>query len=253
MRIPATLLVLATLTAGIAPAQQPQTFPGDPPQKPLQAPPMPDKDGIYSVEPGVLGPIVIERAAVTYPVDATPDEIDGVSLLSLVVSEDGTPSNIQILQSHGASFDAAAIEAVKQTKFQPGNVDGQPVPVRVFARIRFFEDQRPAYPRILPHLGPNGPAGPRLRPFDKPPVALYSPQAEYSDRARKAKLNGVVIISLLVTADGLPADLKIEKSLGMGLDENALASVSEYRFRPATKDGVPVPAHISIEVNFRLY
>jgi TonB family protein len=214
---------------------------------------MPDKDGVYAVGPGVVSPIVVERAPVTYPSNPTPGETDGTSLLSLVIDSDGTPSNIQVLQSHGAASDAAAIEAIKLTKFQPGSVDGRPAPVRIFARTRFSEDQRPTYPRILSHLGPIGSAGPPMRPYDKPPVALYAPNAQYSDRARKAKLNGYVLISLLVTEDGLPTDLKVVKSLGMGLDENALECVSKYRFKPATKDGVPVPTHISVEVIFQLY
>jgi TonB family protein len=57
----------------------------------------------------------------------------------------------------------------------------------------------------------------------------------------------------MVTEDGLPVDVRIEKSVGHGLDENALQSVSKYRFKPAMKDGKPVAARVAVEVNFRLY
>jgi outer membrane biosynthesis protein TonB len=45
----------------------------------------------------------------------------------------------------------------------------------------------------------------------------------------------------------------VVRSLGMGLDEKALEAVSRYRFKPALKNGKPVPAIITVEVNFRLY
>jgi len=256
------LLALLTLTAGTACAQQelpPSTDNG--PLQIQQPPPRPDKDGVYAVVPGVVNPIVLERVAATYPANASPAEINGFSLLSFVVDVNGTASGIEVQQSHGAAFDAAAIESVKQTRFEPGTLDGKPVPVRIYARVRFFEDQRQAYPRIINRLMPTNGFGQlpiraiRLQnaPYDKPPVATFTPPAEYSEQARAAKFNGVVIVSVLVNEDGLPIDPQVTRSAGMGLDEKAIESVLQYRFKPAMKDGVPVEARIMVEVNFRLY
>lgn len=259
MRKSGLLLALLALTAGMAWAQQ--ELPPSSDEGPLHikpVPPQPDKDGVYSAGPGILNPIVLERAAAVYPADARPEEVNGACLLSLVIDADGAPAGIQVLRTHGAAFDAAAIEAVKQTKFEAGSLDGKPVPVRIYARTRFFEDQRPAYPRIITQFGMNGfgqfPAGGiASRPYDKPPVALYAPAAQYSEQARKAKAQGVVIVSVLVTEEGSPSDIKILKSMGMGLDESAMECVSQYRFKPAMKDGEPIAARIVVEVNFRLY
>lgn len=260
------LLALLALTAGTARAQQelpPSTDDG--PMHIQQARPQPDKDGVYAVVPGIVNPIVLERVAATYPADASPSEIDGFSLLSLIVDSNGTPSGIQVQQSHGPAFDAAAIEAVKQTKFQPGTLDDKPVPVRIYARIRFFDDLRPAYPRIINRIAPTGGlnGGFAQRPMgtvfgrnnlsDRPPVATYTAPAEYSEQARKAKFNGNVIVSVLVTEEGLPIDPQVTRSAGMGLDEKAVECVLQYRFKPAMKDGAPAEARISVEVNFRLY
>jgi periplasmic protein TonB len=60
-------------------------------------------------------------------------------------------------------------------------------------------------------------------------------------------------MSALVTEEGEPTDIRVERSAGMGLDENAVDCVSRYKFLPAMKDGAPVEARIMIEVNFRLY
>jgi TonB family protein len=231
----------------------------------VSTPPKPDKDGVYLPGPGIPAPIVIQRVAAVYPADAPEDAFPEVCVLSMVVGADGVPAGIQVVRSGGASFDAAAIEAVRQSKIAPGTLDGKPVPVRIFVRTRFFADRRIAYPRLLNRYDPNNdtvgfsprngvpPQINRDRDYDKPPVATYAPAAGFSDEARRAKIQGIVIVSTLVTEEGLPTDLRVEKSLGYGLDEKALQSVRMSRFKPALKDGEPVAARTTIEINFRLY
>jgi protein TonB len=86
------------------------------------------------------------------------------------------------------------------------------------------------------------------------PVALNDVEAEFSDEARRAKYQGVCIVSLIVDAQGNPQNPRVVRALGMGLDEKALEAVRKYKFKPAMKDGkTPVPVLISVEVNFRLY
>jgi len=86
------------------------------------------------------------------------------------------------------------------------------------------------------------------------PVPLFTPEAEFSDEARRAKYQGVCIVSLIVDAQGNPQNPRVVRALGMGLDEKALEAVRKYKFKPAMKDGrTPVAVPINIEVNFRLY
>ena len=86
------------------------------------------------------------------------------------------------------------------------------------------------------------------------PVPLNSVEAEFSDEARRAKYQGVCLISLIVDAQGNPQNPRVIRALGMGLDEKALEAVRKYKFKPAMKDGrTPVPVMITVEVNFRLY
>lgn len=86
------------------------------------------------------------------------------------------------------------------------------------------------------------------------PVPIYDPDPEFSDEARRAKYQGIVLVGLIVDAQGNPQNVHIVRSLGMGLDENAMKAVRTYKFKPAMKDGkTPVPVQITIEVNFRLY
>jgi TonB family protein len=85
------------------------------------------------------------------------------------------------------------------------------------------------------------------------PVPLNKVEAEFSDEARRAKYQGVVMVSFIVDTQGRPQNPRVVRALGMGLDEKAIEAVKKYRFRPAMKDGKPVPVEISVEVTFTLY
>lgn len=85
------------------------------------------------------------------------------------------------------------------------------------------------------------------------PRPLYSPDPEYSEEARKAKYQGVVVLHLIVGPDGRPRDIRVQRNLGMGLDDKAIEAVRTWRFEPAKKDGQPVAVAINVEVNFNLY
>jgi TonB family protein len=84
------------------------------------------------------------------------------------------------------------------------------------------------------------------------PKPIYHPDPEYTDSARKKKISGGVVLSLVVTPEGTVRDPKITSSLDKDLDQQALTTVSTWKFEPATKDGRPVAVRISVEVSFRI-
>jgi TonB family protein len=84
------------------------------------------------------------------------------------------------------------------------------------------------------------------------PVILYQPEPEYSDEARKAKWQGLVLLSVVVDERGLVRDIVILRSLGLGLDEKAIEAVQRWRFRPGRMNGAPVAVRATVEVTFRL-
>ena len=85
------------------------------------------------------------------------------------------------------------------------------------------------------------------------PRVLYSPDPEYSDEARKAKYQGTVVLWIIVGPDGRTRDVRVQRTLGLGLDEKAIEAVRKWRFEPAMKNGQPVAVQVNVEVNFRLY
>jgi len=85
------------------------------------------------------------------------------------------------------------------------------------------------------------------------PRAIYTPDPEYSEEARKAKYQGTCVLWMIVGPDGKPRDIKVQRTLGLGLDEKAIEAVKQWKFEPAMKDGHAVAVQINVEVSFRLY
>jgi protein TonB len=85
------------------------------------------------------------------------------------------------------------------------------------------------------------------------PYQINQVEAEFSDEARRAKYQGIVVVAIIVDKQGNPQNPRVVRALGMGLDEKAIEAVMKYKFHPAMKDGKPVAVPVNIEINFRLY
>jgi len=84
------------------------------------------------------------------------------------------------------------------------------------------------------------------------PVVLFQPDPEFSEEARKAKMQGQVVLEGEIGLDGKVHNVKVRNGLGLGLDEKALEAVTRWRFRPAHRGWRPVPMSALIYINFRL-
>ena len=86
------------------------------------------------------------------------------------------------------------------------------------------------------------------------PIPIYKPEPAYSEEARKAKYQGTVVLWIIVDAQGnVNSDVRVVKPLGLGLDEKAVETVRTWKFKPAMRNGVPVPVRVIVEVSFRLF
>ena len=85
------------------------------------------------------------------------------------------------------------------------------------------------------------------------PVCLYCPNPPYTDEARKARVQGTVLLEVVMLPDGRAGEVRVIRGLGLGLDESALKTVRTYRWKPLVgPGGKPVAVEFSVEVNFRL-
>jgi periplasmic protein TonB len=84
------------------------------------------------------------------------------------------------------------------------------------------------------------------------PVVLWKVTPQYTEAARKAKVEGKVVLTIQVGADGRVHHVRVSRALGSGLDEQAISAVRQWRFRPAMNGGTPVSVAATIEIPFRL-
>lgn len=86
----------------------------------------------------------------------------------------------------------------------------------------------------------------------KPPVILARSDPQYTEVARKARVQGVVVLEAIIDRNGNVTDVRVLKGLPMGLSESAMAAVRRWRFKPGNLRGNPVPVIFNLTVNFRL-
>lgn len=218
---------------------------------------------------------------------------DGDVVLSLVIDTSGHPRNVMLSEPIGNEVDELAIRVAGMDRFTPAIRDGLPVAVARLLKLklkacRTTESNAQGEPvaavrlqkvekqelksvgsdtqtialapehnvasseeRTIPK---NYPPLRKVGANVRPPVLLRSVAAVYSEEARKKGITGTCVVSVIVDANGLPQDVKVSRSLGYGLDLQAINAVEQYRFKPATTlDGEPVPVLVSVEVRFRLY
>lgn len=92
----------------------------------------------------------------------------------------------------------------------------------------------------------------KVGPGIVPPQVAEKNDPEYTQEAKDAKIQGPVVLSMVVGVDQMAHDIKVTKSLDPGLDANAVASIKTWKFQPGTKNGKPVPVRAQVQVNFRL-
>jgi protein TonB len=85
------------------------------------------------------------------------------------------------------------------------------------------------------------------------PVAIHRVQPRYTERARQARIQGIVIVEATIDRTGRVTAVKVVKPLPFGLDASAAAAVEQWRFTPATLHGRPVPVYFRLTVDFRVH
>ena len=173
-------------------------------------------------------------------------EKGGYVVVQLGIDNKGSPRDVKAVTAPSASVGESAVTAVQSWMFKPALLDQKP---------------KPAAGRIL--LACEGP-GFSVVDSDRSdsisragngvsqPALIFKLEPEYSEEARKQKHQGVAVLQVVIDQMGRPNNIKVIRSLGLGLDEKAAEALSQWRFKPGMKGDKPVAVTATVEVNFQL-
>jgi TonB family protein len=199
-----------------------------------------------------------------YPKDALGNGVDTTIALRVVVNAEGQTEEI-IGPSGTNEFARISIEAVRKWRFRPAVVDGKRVETFYRVYIHFNSVLQEVIPRLdiespQPHAPTPADQDATDIPIYKPgdpgviqPKAIYTPDPEFTENARKKNEAGDVIFSFIVGVDGRPHNLQLECSTVPDLNVQAAETIKLWRFEPGTKDGQPVAVRMDVSTSFRLY
>ena len=85
------------------------------------------------------------------------------------------------------------------------------------------------------------------------PKILYKERAKYTEEARLNKVQGIVVLNAIFTADGRILNIRVVRGLPDGLNETAIEAAQRIRFQPAIRNGVAVTVSATIEFTFSIY
>jgi TonB family protein len=180
-----------------------------------------------------------------------PSTTSGTTVIEFTINKDGSLGAIENVGSAGDSLlDGAARDAINAAApFRPLPAGYQQASLKLRYRFGYNQETSDDRPLCRPARSDVYTIGGNVAA----PRPLHVPDPEYSEEARQGKYRGFAVIGGTVEPDGTLTDLCVEQALGVGLDEKAIAAVKTWKFDPASKEGIPVPVHLSVEVDFRLY
>jgi TonB family protein len=157
-----------------------------------------------------------------------------------------------------AQFDGVRLATVNLVKVVK-QTDGKVMAARSVApgAVAIATDLAPdEFPLPAPTDGGPSPAGAasanKLPGGITKPRLLQKTSPQYSEEARRARLEGTVVLQIVIGIDGKPGSFQVVRPLGLGLEEEAIRSVQDWQFTPAQKDGIAVASTSANEVNFQL-
>lgn len=263
---PAGSTLSETIHVALPQAPGRDVTPTAPPPPP---PPPPGSNADQERPPLRVGGVIKEPNKVhhvnpIYPEAAREAGVSGVVILEAMIEADGSVSNLKVLRSI-PELDQAAINAVRQWRYTPTLLNGQPVRVVMTVTVNFTLRARGAQPderaeavRVdgLRNRVSGRPAAdpveiPRVGGEVRAPVKVRNVNPAYPRDAMDANVSGVVIMEATLDVEGNVTDVQVVRSVPM-LDQAAIDAVRQWKYAPAVVNGQPSPVVMTVTVNFSL-
>ena len=242
---------------------------------------------VYAVGSGVTAPELLPLNLSLFPTEKCGNKVDGKVTLSLLVDATGKPRNLMFIKPLGNDLDRYVLKIIEADRFNPGTSDGTPVVVgesvevnihacadqtgddviNKITRLRLRSQPEQKFGDLIPlpqkailasdetFGSENKGDTPRIYKVGdgiSAPVLLVNSDVEYTDEARQAKYNGICTLSVIIDAQGMPQNIQVKQPVDYGMTENAIKALRHFRFKPAIKNGEPVPVEINFILNFNI-
>lgn len=162
--------------------------------------------------------------------------------MHVAIGDTGKIERAQIVHSLTCDLDKEAIAFLADCQFYPARKDGKSVPSQIDVEVSF----KTKYP-LASYDGVY-----RVGGGVSAPKAINTPDPIFAEAARMEKIQGAVVLWLVVNSQGLPEHITVMKSLDPRLDREAIEAVKQWRFEPSMKDSQPVATMINVEINYKL-
>jgi len=220
---------------------------------------------VYKVGAGVTPPRIIKRSYPEFSEEARNKKVEATAYLELVINPEGIPERVTLVKDPGYGLGQKAVEAAHQWRFQPAMKDGHPVAVTVMMEVNFHLYGKKPSPdtgtkenqSVAP--GPNNDQGmtPTIAGCSGafvPPKWLAGMMPQIPDdvwiRTSGLPHDESARLHILVTERGKVKVLSLLSGPGGNFDRAAKEAVSEWKYSPATCDGVPMPTELNLDTKF---
>jgi TonB family protein len=188
-------------------------------------------------------PKLIEKVNPVYPPTARQARVEGIVIIEAKTDEQGGVIDAKVLRSIPL-LDQAAIDAVKQWKYEPMLIDGKPRKILFTVTVRFALDEGTAMKKFSQ-------GAVRAEKDIKPPRLIKEVPPVYPEAARTALVEGVVILGVKTDEQGKVIDVMVLRSIPL-LDQAAIDSVRQWVYEPMIIEGKAVPVVFTVTVRFQL-
>jgi TonB family protein len=200
----------------------------------------------------VKKPKLIRRVDPVYPDEAKKSGIAGTVAVEAVIDTKGDIVEAKIIRSAHKLLDQAALEAARKWKYEPMEIDGLPARAMMTVVFRFnLKDNQPAVTSKYAESDEQGKKAPiRAIGAIKPPKLIKLVQPLYPDKAKKAGIQGVVIVEATTDIYGRVKEVKVLRSIP-ALDQAAIDAVKQWVYEPKIVNGEPREVIFTATVRFQ--
>lgn len=207
-----------------------------------------------TVDKAQMASQIIKKVNPVYPPLARQARIQGQVILKVEITKSGDAENIQLVSGH-PMLAPSAIEAVRQWKYRPYLLNGEPVNVQTDVTVNFTlaDASSPDTPSAQGGVPANIPFPQRIRVSQgvEHGLLVSKVQPQYPSEAKEQHIQGEVLLRVTIDKEGNVANIQAVSGPD-GLVPASIEAVKQWKYRPYLLNGTPVEVETQVTVNFTL-